>query len=112
MTQDPAIAVLDRLASDPFRSDPREAQAIYAAIKAIRALQGLRPHHPRGVVGNSYATLVVGYEEMVAAQDAIGIENDLGRFDLEAAQDKHRAERVARYRGMTPDERAEKWGRK
>lgn len=108
MTEHPAIAQLEAM----HTGWANDADAIETAVAAIRALQGLRPHHPRGLVGNSYATLVVGYDELVAAQDAIGIENDLGHFDLEAALDNHRAERLARYRGMTPDERAEKWGRK
>ena len=110
MKQHPDAIELDRLAK--AAQWDRDARLMRAGACAIRALQGLRPHHPRAVVGNSYATLVVGYDELVAAQDAIGIENDLGHFDLEAALDNHRAERLARYRGMTPDERAEKWGRK
>lgn len=111
MTEHPAITTLKALAGNPARTATYEASALVTAIQAIEALQALRPHHPRAVVGNSYATLVVGYDELVAAQDAIGIENDLGRFDLEAAQDKHRAERVAHYRGMTPDEISAKWSR-
>lgn len=112
MTEHQDAAFLSTLASCERDFTGLEIRAFKAGAAAIRALQGLRPHHPRGVVGNSYATLVVGYDELVAAQDAVGREHDLGGFDLQAAQDKHRAERVAHYRGMDSDEIASKWGRR
>lgn len=108
MIEHPHAITLDRLAQRP--QSLADAEAIEAGAAAIRALQALRPHHPSTIVGNSYAQLVVGYDELIEAQDAVGQANDLGRFDLAAAQDNHRAERLARYRGMDSYEIDAKWG--
>lgn len=74
------------------------------------ALAGLRPHHPRTVVGDRYAVLVVGLAELKAAQAALG-DMDLGPFDVEAAAQAHKQDRVDHYRGMTRDEVQQKWNR-
>jgi|GEM_PF-6464792 len=112
MTDHPDAAILEALRpqfADTNLYREREARALDTAIAAIRALQALRPHHPRAVVGNRYALIAVGHDELVAAQEVVGREHDLGRFDLEAAvADVQRARED--YYADDPEMAREKWG--
>lgn len=109
MTDHPQANMLERIAGDVSKATIEEASALIAGAAALRALAEFRPHHPQAIVGKRYATLVVPYEALMAAREALG-DHDLGRVDVNALRQLHDDDRQAHNATMTKEEHRDKWG--
>ena len=89
----------------------RQSEALLAGAAALRALAEFRPHHPRAIVGRRYATLVVPYEALMLAREAVGA-HDLGPIDLDALQAQTQADRENYYGTLDRSQINAKWGGK
>lgn len=109
MTDHPDAAALTHAANSWGDIENRTVDAMRAGAAAIRALQALRPHTPDAIVGRRYAHLFVDFDALVAAQDIVGVENALPRFDIEAARLAHTQDRAAHYQGVDGADNRTKW---
>lgn len=109
MTDHPAAARLDSLVSAIPNQTDRDA--IQAGAAALRALAQFRPHHPQAIVGKRYATMVVPYEALMAAREALG-DHDLGPVDVLALRQLHDDDRQAHNATLDSSEHRAKWGGK
>ena len=108
MTDHPLAEHLTMMAARP--QSMADATALETAAAALRALAEFRPHHPQAIVGRRYASLVVSYEALRAAQEILG-DFDLGPTDVNALRQLHDDDRQAHNATLTRDEHRAKWGR-
>lgn len=108
MTDHPAALILD----DKVRhfGSLEDAEAVQAGAAALRALAQFRPHHPQAIVGRRYATLVVPFEALMAAREALG-DHDLGPVDVLALRQLHDDDRQAHNATLDSSEHRAKWAR-
>lgn len=102
----PAIRHLQALKS---MSDACTRDALDVAIDSIRAVSEMRPKHPRTVVGQRYAQLIVSYPALRRAQTALG-DWDLGRLDVDALVAQVQTDRERDAAEMDRDDVRSKWG--
>ncbi len=110
MTDHPDAAELQRTARG-YRPDSPLSDALLSGAAALRALAQFRPHHPQAIVGKRYATLVVPFEALMAAREAVG-DHDLGPVDVNALRQLHDDDRQAHYATLDRSEINAKWGGK
>lgn len=103
----PAIRHLQALKA---MCDPCSRDAVDVAIDAVRALSEMRPKHPKVIVGQRYAQLIVSYPALQKAQKALGA-FDLGPPDLKALMAEVQADRDAHNATLDSSEHRAKWGR-
>jgi hypothetical protein len=108
MTDHPAADHLTMMSARP--QSMADAKALEAGAAALRALAQFRPHHPQAVVGRRYATLIVSYEALRAAQEVLG-DFDLGPTDVNVLRQLHDDDRQAHNATLSRDEIRQKWGR-
>jgi hypothetical protein len=111
MTDHPHAAALDQMATHVRADDWADAAVLRAGAAALRALAAFRPHHPQAIVGRRYATLVVPFEALMAAREALG-DHDLGPVDVLALRQLHDDDRQKNWADIGSEAVREKWGAK